>query len=311
MTNTRSWYRWTLFILVLSAVTWCVLHNLDEIIRYNFRFKWSYLTFSFLFVCATYLTMLFIWIRLSMSFGLKVTVLEAGKAWFLSQLGKYVPGKVTLFLVRLDAYRGYSKRKVAVATGVEYIALLASASILILVALASASQIVPYYIQWVAGVGTFSFLLILWPPLSMRLVNWGLKLLKREPIEEFPSYGLLLRFVGAYIFASLLNGMGLFFVINSLSPVNFTYFLIIAGIYEAAGLIGIAAVFAPSGIGVREGVLLLILPIFIPKPTVIVSTIAIRLIATITELFLSGVFVVAEKIWAKQNERTITKKKNV
>ncbi len=246
-----------------------------------------------------------------MSFGLKVPVLEAGKAWFLSQLGKYVPGKVTLFLVRLDAYRGYSKRKVAVATGVEYIALLASASILILVALASASQIVPYYIQWVAGVGTFLFLLILWPPLSMRLVNWGFKLLKREPIEEFPSYGLLLKFVGAYIFASLLNGMGLFFAINSLSPVNFTYFLIIAGIYEAAGLIGIAAVFAPSGIGVREGVLLLILPIFIPKPTVIVSTIAIRLIATITELFLSGVFVVAEKIWAKQNERIITEKKNV
>ncbi|MEA1936445.1 MAG: hypothetical protein U9M96_06485 [Thermodesulfobacteriota bacterium] len=246
-----------------------------------------------------------------MSFGLNVPILRAGKAWFVSQLGKYVPGKVTLLLVRLDAYRGYSKRKITVATGIEYIAMLASAFILVLVALASAFQIVPYHIRWVAGVGSVLFLFMLWPPLSLRFVNLVLKLLKREPIEEFPPYSLLLRFVGAYIFAGLLQGMGLFFVLNSLSPVKFSYFLIIAGVYEAAGLIGIAAVFAPSGIGVREGVLLLVLPSFIPMPAVIVGTIAIRLIATITELFLAGVFIVAEKMCTKRSDRTIIEKKNV
>jgi len=110
---------------------------------------------------------------------------------------------------------------------------------------------------------------------------------------------LLLRFVGAYVFAGLLQGMGLIFILNSLSPVDFRYFLIITGTYEVAGLIGIAAVFAPSGIGVREGVLFLVLPAFIPMPAVIIGTIVMRLIATFTELFLAGVFVVAEKIYAR------------
>jgi len=299
MTNKRPWYSWILLILIISAVAWFILHNFNEITRYNFRIKWPYLILAFLFVNAAYLVTVFIWTRLAMSFGLNVPILIAGKAWFLSQLGKYVPGKVTLLLVRLDAYRGYSKRKITVATGVEYIAMLASAFVLSLVALTSAFQIIPYYIRWFAGVGTVLFLFLIWPPLSLYFINLILKFLKREQIEEFPPYGLLLRFVGAYVFAGLLQGMGLIFILNSLSPVDFRYFLIITGTYEVAGLIGIAAVFAPSGIGVREGVLFLVLPAFIPMPAVIIGTIAMRLIATFTELFLAFVFVVAEKIYAR------------
>ena len=93
--------------------------------------------------------------------------------------------------------------------------------------------------------------------------------------------------------------MGLYFILNSLLPVDFRYFLMITGAYEVAGLIGIAAVFAPSGIGVREGVLFLVLPAFIPTPAVIIGTIAMRLIATFTELFLSFVFVVVEKMYIR------------
>jgi hypothetical protein len=253
-------------------------------------------------VIAAYLVMVFIWTRVGLLFGLNAPMLKAGKAWFLSQLGKYVPGKVTLLLVRFDAYSDYPKSRVAIATGIEYIASLASACVLILVALASASQTVPHYIQWAAGVGTVSLLLLLWPPLSMRFINWGLRLLKREQIEEFPPYGLLVRFVGAYMLEGLLHGMGLFFVLNSFSSVNFDYFLTITGIYYAAGLIGLAAVFAPSGIGIREGVLFIVLPAFIPKPAVIVGAISIRLITTAAEIFLTGVFIVAEKIWTKERE---------
>jgi len=302
MTDKNSWYRWILFVIVLTAVIWFIVHNLDEIARYDFRIKWPYLMLSFLFVIAAYLVMLFIWTRIGLLFGLNVPMLKAGKAWFLSQLGKYVPGKVTLLLIRFDAYRGYLKWKIAVATGIEYIASLASASILVLVALASASHIVPYYIRGVAGIGTVLFLFLLWPPLSMHFVNWCLKVLKRGPIKEFPPYGLLVRFVGAYMLEGLLNGMGLFFVLNSFSSVNFDYFLTITGIYYAAGLIGLAAVFAPSGIGIREGVLFIVLPAFIPKPAVIAGAIIIRLITTAAEIFLTGVFVVAEQIWAKARE---------
>ena len=93
--------------------------------------------------------------------------------------------------------------------------------------------------------------------------------------------------------------MGLYFILNSLLPVDFRYFLIMTGTYEVADFIGIAAVFAPSGIGVRERVLFLALPAFIPMPAVIIGTIVMRLIATFTELFLAFFYAVAEKIYIR------------
>jgi len=119
-TNKRPWYSWLLLILVLSAVTWFILTNLHQIARFDFQFEWRYLSISFFFVNAAYLVMLIIWTRIALLFGLNASILTAGKAWFLSQLGKYVPGKVTLLLVRFDAYRDYPKSRVAVATGIEY-----------------------------------------------------------------------------------------------------------------------------------------------------------------------------------------------
>lgn len=303
--SNRPWYSYVLLVLVFSAVAWFIFNNLDEITRYNFRFKYSHLILCFLFVNAAYIAIAFIWFRISISCGLNASLLKACEAWFLSLLGKYVPGKVTLFLVRFDAYRKYSKRKVAVAISIEQISSMAAGSILFLVALTSSVQIVPYYIKWVSCIGAVLFLLLLWPPIFMSLINHGLKFLKREPIKEFPPYGVLIRFVFAYIFAGLLQGMGFYFVLNSYSPVDFRYFLIIAGIYEAASLVGLAAVFAPSGIGVREGILFICLSSFIPKPAVIVGAITIRLITTAAELLLAGFFLAAYKIRTNRSVRPI------
>jgi len=294
MKNKRLWFRRLLFVVVLFTVCGYILHNLEEIEKYNFTIKWSQLALGFVSVNIAYLSLVYVWVNLSQSFGLTVDPLTAGKAWFFSQLGKYIPGKVALLLVRFDIYQGYSKRKVSVATGIEYMAILASASVLVLLAVASTPQFLPHHIRWTAGVGTVFFLFLLWPPFLMRFVNWGFRLVNRDPIEKYPSYGLLLKFVAIYVLIGLLEGLGFYFTLNSFSPVNLKYFLTITGVYQAAGLAGIAAVFAPSGIGVREGVLFFFLSFVIPKPSVIVGALAMRLIATSVELFMAIAFVMAE-----------------
>lgn len=249
-----------------------------------------------------YLTSFLIWRRLTRSLGLKAPVAREGRAWFLSQLGKYVPGKITLLLVRVDAYHGYSGRKVAVATAVEYFASLTAACLLVPFALVSLSGSDVSHIVWAAVACIALFLLILWPPLLKRLFNWAFRLLKRGPLEEMPSYGLILSLIMAYIFPTLLHGFGLFFVLNSFSPVSFSHYLTVTGIYVAAGLVGIAAIFAPGGIGVREGILFLMLPTIIPKPAVIVGGIVTRLVLAFVELVLAGVFIGAQKCSRRQND---------
>jgi len=98
-----------------------------------------------------------------------------------------------------------------------------------------------------------------------------------------------------YVIVGLFYGLSFFLVLNSLSPVGFEYYLAITGTFWAAALIGIAAIFAPSGIGVREGVIMLVLPSFISEPTVIVGAILIRFVMIAAELSLAGLFTVLER----------------
>ncbi|MCK4504752.1 MAG: flippase-like domain-containing protein [Candidatus Aegiribacteria sp.] len=291
-----NWYSKVLLIIVLLAVTWIVWKNTSQISSYDFELKYGYFIAGSAVTILNYLFCFLIWHWLTVSMGLHVPLIKAARGWFLSYLGKYVPGKITLLLVRMDAYRGFSKKKVAVATIVEYIIALTASCLVLLISLSFSPGSVPGYVRWIAAAGAAMMLIVLYPPFLRKLINVGFRLIKQTPLLEVPGFRKILLFIGAYIIAFLLSGFALFLIFNSLSPVSFRYYLIITGIYSIAGLVGLAAFFAPSGIGVREGVLFLILPTFIPKPTVIVGVIAIRLITTAVELFLVAVFVIAEKI---------------
>ena len=64
----------------------------------------------------------------------------------------------------------------------------------------------------------------------------------------------------------------------------------IIGIYDAASLAGMAALFAPATIGVREVVIFLALPAMIAKVFVIAETVMIRIVTIIVEILLALFF---------------------
>ena len=289
----RSYYRLALNSLVFAGVSYFLFKSIDEVLAYQFQFTWFPLFLSLGLLILSYLSFVWTWRSLALSFGLDAPLQIAGKAWSMGQLGKYVPGKITALLLRFEAYRGYSKQKITLATGIEYLAMLAAASLLVLLAVAVSPDIISDDIRCIAAVAATLLLFALWPRVSFPLINILLKLLKRAPLTEFPSFTQLLRFVGIYMLTGILQGTALYLILNALSPINVSNIIVLTGIYEAAGLIGIAALFAPGGIGVREGILLVILPMIIPKPLAIVGTILMRLMVTIVEIVLAGMFVIS------------------
>jgi uncharacterized membrane protein YbhN (UPF0104 family) len=86
-------------------------------------------------------------------------------------------------------------------------------------------------------------------------------------------------------------GLGLFFAFLSLHEISWTYFLTIMGAFYVADVVSIAAIFAPAGIGVREGVIFLILPAFIPKEIVVLAALLVRLASVIIEISLAAIIV--------------------
>lgn len=295
MSNLLPWYRRGLFFLVIAGVAWFIWRNAAELQQGIFSICWSFVIPAIFSAFAFYLVSFLIWRSLARRFGLKASFFVESKAFFVSQLGKYVPGKITLLLLRLDVYRGYPKRTVTVASLVEMIASMASWCLIAALFFTFLPTGIPSYIRY-TGVGMFVVLIaILNPKFLKPCANWALRLFGRETIDEMPSFGIMLRFIAIYMVGGLLQGLVMYFSMNSFAPVPFHYYPAITSAYLCALLIGIAAIFAPGGLGVREGFLFLALPMVAPKSAVLASVIVARLAFTFVEVLLGISATIAAK----------------
>jgi hypothetical protein len=293
--NWKRFYSNLLLLAVLTGVASYVLHTFNEIATFHYQLKISSLLLSSFFLALTYPLSILIWILIARGFGLQSSFFSAARIWSLSQLGKYLPGKAGLILMRLEAYPPESKKGVLMATGVETIAALSSACLWVLIAMAFLPGLIPSYVRYAAGTGIILFFLILYPPVMRISANWLLKLLKRTPLEMLPDYKLMLSMVGANMLIGLPYGLGLFFAFQSLHEISWHYFLTIMGAFYVADVVSIAAFFAPAGIGVKEGIIFLILPAFIPKEIVILAALIVRLASVIIEISLAAIIVLADR----------------
>jgi len=300
--NWRRFYSNLLLLAVLTGVAAYILHTFSEMAAFHYQLRVSALILSFFFLALTYPLSILIWMLIARGFGLKSSFFAAARIWSLSQLGKYLPGKAGLILIRLDAYPRGTKKSVLMATGVETIAALSSACLWVLIAMAFLPALIPPYVRYAAVTGILLFFFILYPPVLKKTANRVLKLLKREPIELMPSYKLMLAMIGANMLIGLPYGLGLFFAFLSLHEISWTYFLTIMGAFYVADVVSIAAFFAPAGIGVREGIIFLILPAFIPKDIVILAALMVRLASVIIEISLAAIIFLIGRYFSFQKD---------
>lgn len=288
--NNKKIYSRILFIVVLAFVLYYIVESFHDLSAHIRQINYISLFLSFFFTLIAYLLSLFIWIDIAASFGLKASFISAARAWSFSQLGKYIPGKAGLILIRLDTYENHPKRTVAVAILVEFIAAFIASCLLILFSIFFMKNIMPEYLRITAALLSLFLLVLLHPKLLKPLTNILLIFFKREPIEDFPSFGLILKFVFINLLIGIPYGLGLFYSMNCFADISFSYLIPIIGIYYAASLAGIAALFAPAGLGVREGIIFLILPTIIAKGVVIAGTIMIRIVSIAVEICLALFF---------------------
>ena len=282
-----KWYSRILFALVLLALIFYLYKNVQQIKSYEFNFIPVNCLYSFVFVCLAYILMFITWVFLTFSMDLKAPIIKTAKFYFLSQLGKYLPGNIGLFLLRLDAYKGYSKKKVAVTTMVEYIVNISGFCIAGLIGLSVLPVELAKWYRIIPIVIVITLIFTLNKSILFNIINKVLKTFKREQLEYYPAYPLMLLFVFFHIIVGFLMGLAFLFSLKSITIVSNNLYLPVAGVFMLATLSGIMAPFAPGGIGVREGMLFLVLPILIPKPAVIVGAIIIRLVVTFAEIFLT------------------------
>lgn len=264
--------------------------NYDDFRKLDVTINWTVFFSSILFYFAYKITLASLWHYITKLNQCAIRYGKAVFAYIYSILGKYIPGKVFMLLARMPSYQeaGVQMQKVTICFFLENICTLLGAAFLFLISLFFfPNEVLEEYKLMTIGLIVLFFICI-----NPQIMNFFLHL-----VEKFTKmraliipigYGQMLKVVLLFICNWLVVGVGFYILTCSIYPLPLAELLYVSGIYGLSCIAGILAVFAPSGIGVREGIMLMGLSLVMPEEYAMIISIISRLWQTIAELLLIG-----------------------
>lgn len=213
----------------------------------------------------------------------------AMRAWLYSMTTRYIPGNVWHILSRVAfAQRlGVSKTQVLTSASIEQVLTLLAMLLLFACALPfwAVSLVDQVWFLLLVPLG----LVALHPQVLGRLLIWAAARCDRPELAWHYTYRTLLLLLVAYIGASLWAGLSLYVLLLGLAPTQLADAPLIIGAAGLAWAVGYLSLLTPSGLGVREAVLVAALSSIYPLPVAIIGSLLYRLVMTLGELGAVGV----------------------
>jgi uncharacterized membrane protein YbhN (UPF0104 family) len=233
----------------------------------------------------------YLWRLILQGLGASLTYRKSYRIFFLSQLGRYIPGKVwsILGLVYLSEQEGIPK-------------VISGASVTLQLLLQVVSGVVVFAVTlplWgnadsVAGnlalLALFPIgLILLHPALVKRGLNLALRLSRQPEIEVSWNYRYLLGQLALWGGFWLLNGVAYYFLIQSIASSPLPNAFVLAGIFSIAWVAGFLSLLTPSGLGVMEGTLALLLSFYFPAHVATIVALWTRVARTASDVVCAAI----------------------
>ncbi len=292
------------FLLVIYFLGRYFLDNWDKIKEINWNIDIFSLTVSFLLYFVYIITLASLWHFITKLNQCSIRHSNAVIAYLYSIPGKYIPGKVFMLAARCPAYekKGRPLRKITVCFLLENACTLLGAAFLFLISLFFfPNDLLEKYKYW-----TILLMIAFFICINPRIINFFLgiigKIAKKDMLIPV-TYPEMLKTVLLFILNWLIVGSGFYMLVHAIYPVPASQWLYIGGIYGLSTIIGILALFAPSGLGVREGILTAGLCLIMPEEYALTISLISRLWQTAAEIILvSGAFLVNQVIRMKEKK---------
>jgi hypothetical protein len=181
---------------------------------------------------------------------------------------------------------------------------LATAAVLVLaislaVALVLGVLAVPASVS--AGSGGYAALVLLVVPLAVALhprvltalVDRGLRLLRRPPLDRPLTASTIVRVAGLSVISNGLLGLAVWQLAVDLGGSGWTLVFLSIGAYALAAAAGLVAIPLPAGAGLREAILVVLLAPEIGTASATVVAVAARLVATVCDIGVAGLVALA------------------
>ena len=271
-----------------------LVSNWSDLTAEDINIQPAILVASMLPAAAAIVLMAFIWRQIVayLAGPLQANLGQLPKVFLYSWAGRYVPGKVAYVVGRfvLGRTAGVSGPVLVGSIVYENVLLIttgaAFATLTLLPILAIESEsVLPYLVLPFVAVGG---VVVLHP----RVLGWAVRSAARLLGRELPADGWLLspgqmaRLIALVLVVHLVNGIGFYLLLNSVTSYSPRYLPLAAGAFALAGIVGMVSVFAPAGIGVREGILVAVLQTTMPVELAIFVALVARAWSTGIDLFL-------------------------
>ncbi len=304
--NRRAWLKvlkWSACAIVLGFVVWraATLWRKDELQGIDVHFGW--LLAAGVVYLVSWLPSVWFWRAMIHALGGRVRFRDAARAYYCGHLGKYIPGKAMVLVIRATLLKDRGTRLIPAALTAAYETLLMMgtgvAVGLAVLPFANASTWLSHWITSpaLAGAVVVAACLMALPVLS-RLLSWVA--LRMMPGELCGTEGkttiptrLIAAGLSAFVVSWALQGLCLGLTLRSISPAGFELadWPLWTGASAMATSVGFLVLFAPGGAGVREGLLIEILknhPQIGPGKAV-VAAVLVRAVGLVAEIALAGV----------------------
>ncbi len=276
-----SLLRWAAVLLIFFFLGKKVVADWQQVRQYEWKINYFWLVFSLLILLGNFVYLSWVWSEILKIFGKTLRLKKAFKISYLSNLARYLPGRIWQYvsLVAMCEREGISKSTSTASFVLSQLINIPAALLLIL-----ATGVLPAVTRepwikdaiWILGgaVTLGALVVITQPNLTEKTLRWLLrKLEKTEPAVALKKTSLAGIFA-SYAFGWFLHGTAFFFFTVAVTGEVGNFFPIV-GAYVAAYLIGYLSFFTPGGLGVREAVLALILSIYFPDSVaILISTLS-------------------------------------
>ncbi len=284
----------TIFVLSIFYFMFLqVYKNWDSLREYDWKFNYFYLISSFIVLVVYYFLIFFGWHIILKKLKVKIKFFQTIKIRAISELGRYMPGKVWHLLGRVYFTKrmGLSTIKIVTSFGLELASSIIAGLMVFLI-------FFPFFIKTDLTINFLPFLIIgiplglicIHPKILNSILNFGLKIIKKQRINIELKYKDMLMLVLMYCSFWLVVGFGFFLLINSIYSIQFSKIFIVVSIYAIGWVIGFLSLITPGGIGVREGVLAGLLALYMPLPIAIIISFVSRIWSIAVELLLAAAF---------------------
>ncbi len=249
----------------------------------------------------------FIWIRMlyRLNPGVRPSwdlLAVYAKSW----MGRYIPGKVVWIAgkIHFASRFGIPASQLGITSFLEAGVQMATQLIisLLIVLVDGHFGMLPRGVRVLTVIAIAGLATALLPPVFNRAMVLLVRITKRQVEHNITvRYAAIGEMTGLYSAGYLLLGLTYFFSLKSFMPwLNPALFWFTTAGISIAGTLGILALFAPSGLGVREGFTVLFLSLVMPVELAVVSAVVLRVAALLMDLSFLGASVGGRALFAKR-----------